>query len=44
MASRACVKSTVADEARLIASYQRYADGTAKSKVGDAVRNGTAMP
>lgn len=37
-------KATVVDEEKLIKSYQRYADATAKSKVADAVRNGSAMP
>lgn len=36
--------ATVCDVERLIGSYKRYADGTAKSQVGDAVRKGTAMP
>jgi glutathione S-transferase len=42
--ARPSVVATLADKAKLIASYQRYADGVAKSQVGDAVRGGTAMP
>ena len=35
-----CVKKTLADEAQLIAKYQRYADNTAASLVADAIRKG----
>ena len=34
------VKATLADKAKLLQSYQRYADGTAASKIADAVRAG----
>jgi len=34
------VRETIADDGKLKQSYARYADGTAKSKVGDAVRSG----
>ena len=34
------VKATLADKVRLLQSYQRYADGTAASKIADAVRAG----
>ena len=37
-------KKTLPDEQKLIESYQRYADGSAKSLVGDAVRKGTGLP
>ena len=39
-----CYKKTLADRTRLIDSYQRYADDTVKSQVGDAIRSGTALP
>lgn len=34
------VKTTLADKTKLIAVYKRYADGSANSKVGHAVRQG----
>jgi hypothetical protein len=34
------VTSTLADRNDLLEIYQRYADGTANTKVGDAVRQG----
>jgi glutathione S-transferase len=34
------VAATIADEAELRKAYLRYADGTAQSKVGDAIRAG----
>ena len=34
------VSATVADDTKLLAAYARYAEGSAKSKVGDAVRAG----
>ena len=37
-------KKTLPDEQKLIESYQRYADGSATSLVGDAVRKGTGLP
>ena len=39
-----CYKKTLAEQEKLIASYQRYADDTVKSQVGDAIRSGTALP
>ena len=39
-----CVKGTLADKAKLIGSYQRYADDTAKTEVATAVRAGTVLP
>uniref|UniRef100_A0A7S4J9A9 Glutathione transferase n=1 Tax=Odontella aurita TaxID=265563 RepID=A0A7S4J9A9_9STRA len=41
---RRSFSATVCDEEKLIWSYKRYAEGTAKSQVGDAVRSGTTMP
>ena len=38
------VKNTLQDDEKLIASYKRYADGSAKSQVGDAIRKGGPMP
>lgn len=40
MESHASVYSTLASRERLIPIYERYADGTAKSKVADSVREG----
>ena len=37
-----CVKSTLAEKDPLIVVYKRYADGSAKSKVGEAVMKGKA--
>jgi glutathione S-transferase len=37
-------RKTLPDEQKLIEKYQRYADGSAKSLVGDAVRKGTGLP
>ena len=37
-------KKTLPDKQKLIDCYQRYADGSAKSLVGDAVRKGTGLP
>lgn len=37
-------KKTLPDEQKLIESYQRYADGSAASLVGDAIRKGTSLP
>ena len=34
------VKATLADKDRLLQSYKRYADGSAASKIADAVRSG----
>lgn len=39
-----CVKETLADHDKLIQSYQRYADDTAKTEVATAIREGTSMP
>lgn len=38
------VKTTLQDEDKLLATYQRYADGSARSQVADAIRKGGAMP
>mmetsp|Transcript_294 Transcript_294/g.575 ORF Transcript_294/g.575 Transcript_294/m.575 type:complete len:274 (-) Transcript_294:112-933(-) len=35
-----CVKITLPDKERLIGAYGRYAEGTAKSKIGEALRAG----
>jgi len=35
------VQATLADPTKLIPIYERYADGTAKSKVGDSIRQGS---
>jgi glutathione S-transferase len=40
MEERPSVKQTLADREKLIPIYARYADGTAKSQVADAVRQG----
>lgn len=40
MESLPAVQRTIADRERLLLVYERYADGTAQSKVGDAVRQG----
>ena len=40
MESRPAVAKTLANREELLAIYQRYADGTAKSQVGEAVRKG----
>ena len=37
-------KKTLPDERKLLESYQRYADGSAKSLVGEAIRKGTGLP
>lgn len=37
-------KKTLPDKQRLLETYQRYADGSAKSLVGEAVRKGTGLP
>ena len=37
-------KKTLPDKQKLIDCYQRYADGSAKSLVGEAVRKGTGLP
>ena len=39
-----CFKKTLADEQKLIGTYERYANNTAKSLVADAIRKGTALP
>ena len=38
------VKGTLADKNELLAQYKRYADGSAKSEVADAIREGKALP
>ena len=38
------MKQTIPDITKLIENYKRYADGTATSKVADAVRKGTSLP
>ena len=38
------VKTTLQDDTKLLAVYQRYADGSAKSKVAVAIRKGGPMP
>lgn len=38
------VKKTLPENAKLIESYKRYAEDTAKSAVADAIRKGTALP
>ena len=38
------VKATLQDEDKLLKTYERYADGTAKSLVADAVRKGEELP
>lgn len=38
------VKVTLQDDSKLLDIYQRYADGSAKSKVADAIRKGGQMP
>ena len=40
MEARPSVRPTLASPGDLIPIYRRYADGTAKSKVGDSVRQG----
>ena len=42
MERRPSVRETLADSKLLLRIYERYADGTAKSKVADAVRSGNA--
>lgn len=37
-------KTLPTDEQKLIEVYQRYADGSASSLVGDAIRKGTSLP
>ena len=37
-------KKTLPDEQKLVEKYQRYADGSASSLVGEAVRKGTGLP
>lgn len=39
-----CVKNTIAVEANLIQSYQRYAEDTAQTLVATAIREGTQLP
>ena len=39
-----CVKATLADEEKLIQSYERYANDTVESEVATAIRKGTALP
>lgn len=38
------VKATLQDDGKLLDSYQRYADASVKSQVGDAIRKGGPMP
>jgi len=38
------VKATLQDEEKLLKTYERYADGSATSQVGDAVRKGGVLP
>ncbi|XP_078346836.1 uncharacterized protein LOC144632109 [Oculina patagonica] len=38
------VKVTLQDDSKLLDIYQRYADGSAKSKVAEAIRKGGQMP
>lgn len=38
------VKTTLQDEEKLLAYYQKYADASAKSLVADAIRKGGTMP
>lgn len=38
------VKATLADNEKLIESYRRYAENTAKTQVADAIRKGGVMP
>ena len=40
---RESIKKTIPEDGKLIESYQRYADGTAKSQVADAIRKGTSL-
>ncbi|CEO96140.1 hypothetical protein PBRA_004830 [Plasmodiophora brassicae] len=40
---RPSVKATIADDDKLIAMYQRYAAGSAETKVADAVRRGESV-
>lgn len=37
-------RKTLPDEQKLIESYQKYADATATSLVGEAIRKGTSLP
>ena len=38
------VTKTVQPQDKLMAKYQRYSDGTAKTQVADAIRQGTVLP
>lgn len=44
MRNAPAVKVTLQDDSKLLDIYQRYADGSAKSKVADAIRKGGQMP
>ncbi len=38
------MKKTIQPQDALRASYSRYADGSAKTEVADAIRQGTNLP